>query len=178
MSSTVMTMKDLSESNLIKPGDYTAVVTKVELKPSKSKPGQDNINLTLDVILDSGRTVKVWDMLPSLSAKVAWRYAQYIQAMRITIDPTLSISTSTFFDLLTKNIDDATMFNVRVDIENSPGYAPKNRVVNLKPLSENTSVAAIIKQQRHDTDTDAPAQPSKFSSTGEQSAPSEDRQIA
>jgi len=180
-----MNITEMQDRLLITPGDYCATIYKVELRPSKSKPGLFNISVVLDITLDSGRTAKVFDLLPPLhndtdctlvNDGVVWRYAHYLKACDMQLDSDATITTRMFSLELEKALNSGVVFTVSVGKEVSKDYGARNKVTGVKPLSE--AVQAVIKSQRHDSDTDAPAQPSALSNVGEQSDPSEDAQLS
>lgn len=170
-----MNLTEMQESLLVTPGTYGVNLSKVELRPSKSQPGKSNISVTLEVHLDSGRTARVWDTLPPLTEAIAWRYAQYLKAFNLTINPTEEITTQLFQRALVAALDADVMALADIGTEQQKGYAPRNKVSRLVPMTDD--IQSVLRTGRHDTDTDAPAQPSRLSSTGEQSSPAEDRNL-
>ena len=170
-----MLLTEMQESVLIKPGSYAATLQKIELRPSKSKPGNFNINLTLAVVLDDSRVMFAWDTLPEPSPSVAWRYMLYIKALGMDLPSDLKITSATFKDELVKLLDKDIVFGVDIGVDHQKGYAPRNKVSKVLPLND-VEFQSVIKSQRHNSDTDAPAQPSRFSSTGEQASPTESAQ--
>lgn len=170
-----MKLFDMQKTMLVTDGDYGATLSKVELRDSKSKPGAKNISLTWDVVLDSGRVVKVFDLLPALTEKIAWRYGMLIKALDLNIDATADITTESFFNDLKQAVKANTPCIVRVGMEHQQPYPPRNKVVAVRTL--NDGVVSMVKADRHDSDTDAPAQPSRNSAVGEQAPMSEDPQI-
>ena len=180
-----MNLTEMQDRLLITAGDYCATISKVELRPSKSKPGLSNISVVLDITLDSGRTAKVFDLLPPLHNDVAntlvndgvvWRYASYLKACDMQLAADANITTRMFSLELEKALHSGVVFTVSVGKEVSKEWGARNKVTGVKPLSE--AVQSVIKSQRHDSDTDAPAQPSALSNVGEQSDASEDAQLS
>lgn len=169
-----MNLTEMQQSLLVTPGTYGAKLSKVELRPSKSQPGKSNISVTLDVFLDSGRTARVWDTLPPLTENIAWRYAQYFKSFNLRIAADEEISTPLFQRALVTALDEDAMVLIDVGVEQQKGYAPRNKVTRIQPMTDD--IQAVLRLERHDSDTDAPAQPSRLSSTGEQSSADEDRQ--
>lgn len=108
-----MKLFDMQKTMLVTDGDYGATLAKVELRDSKSKPGAKNISLTWDVVLDSGRVVKVFDLLPALTEKIAWRYGMLIKALDLNIDATADITTESFFNDLKQAVKANTPCIVR-----------------------------------------------------------------
>jgi hypothetical protein len=168
-------MTEIQDSTLIKPGTYAATLQKVQIRPSKSKPGQNNLNLTLAVVLDDGRVMFAWDTLPEPTPAIAWRYLQYMKALNLNLPSDFNVTPDSFKDKLVEVLNNDIVFGVDIGVEQQKGYAPRNKVSKVMPLND-VDFQSVLKAQRHDTDTDAPAQPSRFSSTGEQSHPSESAQ--
>jgi hypothetical protein len=180
-----MNLTEMQDRLLITAGDYCATLAKVELRPSKSKPGLQNIAISLDITLDSGRTAKVFDLLPPMhndtdctlvNDGVLWRYASYLKACDMQFDSNANLNTRMFCLELERALNTGVVFTASVSKEVSKEWGSRNKVSGVKPLSE--AVQSVIKSQRHDSDTDAPAQPSALSNVGEQSDPSEDAQLS
>ena len=177
-----MKLVDAQKTLLIVPGTYPAML-RTDSAPAVCQPGKKdatatNINVTLDVILDSGRTVRVWDLLPDIdkNPKVFFRYEQYINALGLELPADFDLTARSFAAELNKVSKEAICFQVNITIEESVGYAPRNAIKSLKPADLST-IQHVARAERHDSDTDAAAQPSKLSAHDQQSAASEDRQL-
>ena len=173
-----MKLVDAQKTLLIVPGNYPAMLTLATCKAGKKDPTATNINVELDVILDSGRTVKLWDLLPDIekNPKVFFRYEQYINALGLTLAPDFDLTARSFAAELNKASSEGVCFQITVAIEESVGYAPRNAIKSLKPADMDL-IQHVARAQRHDSATDAAAQPSKFSINDQQSSPDEDRQL-
>jgi hypothetical protein len=173
-----MKLADAQKTLLVVPGNYPAMLTLATCQPGKKDPSATNINVTLEVILDSGRTVRMWDLLPDIekNPKVFFRYEQYINALALTLAPDFDLTPRTFAAELNKASNEGICFQVAVTIEESVGYAPRNAIKSLKPADMDL-IQHVARAQRHDSDTDAAAQPSKLSINDQQSPASEDRQL-
>lgn len=170
-----MILSEIQDATLIKPGSYAATLHKLQLRPSKSKPGAKNLNLTLAVVLDDGRIMFAWDTLPEPTPAIAWRYLQYIKALNLDLPSDFVVTPESFCTKLLDVLNSDVVFGVDIGVEQQKGYAPRNKVSKVVPMND-VEFQSVIKAQRHNSDTDAPAQPSRFSSTGEQSSPSESSQ--
>ena len=173
-----MKLADAQKTLLIVPGTYPAMLTLATCQPGKKDPSATNINVTLDLILDSGRTARVWDLLPDIdkNPKVFFRYEQYIKALSLSLPADFDLTPRTFAAELNKASNEGICFMVDITIEESTGYAPRNAVKSLK-AADMDMIQQVARAQRHDSTTDSAAQPSKFSNADQQSSADEDRQL-
>lgn len=171
-----MKLLDARKSVLLQTGTYPACVQQATVAPGKKDPSSFNINITLGVITDTGRTVKVWDLLPDLDKNPAvfFRYEQYIQALGLELEPDFELNSRSFAALLNSNTADKWI-QISLTINDGGGtYPPKNEVKKIEELEHD--LVQLLKAERANTDTDAPAQPSIHSSIGAQSPDDEDPQ--
>lgn len=173
-----MKLADAQKTLLVVPGDYAATINQSQCAPGKKDPSATNINVTLDLFLDSGRNVRLWDLLPDIekNPRVFFRYDQYIKALDLTLPPDFDLTARSFSAELNKAANESLCFQVTVAIEESPVYGPRNVIKAIRPLDLDM-IQHVARTQRHDSDTDAPAQPSALSAVGAQSSPEEDRQL-
>jgi hypothetical protein len=165
-------------SLVITPGTYPATIGLAQCAPGKKDPSATNINITLDVILPSGRTVKTWDLLPDIdkNPKVFFRYDQYCKALGLDLDPDFDLNSRSFAAELNKASNEAIGITVTLGVEESPGYAPRNVVKRVDAMDINM-IQHVARAQRHNSDTDGAAQPSANCAVGSQSPASEDRNL-
>ena len=173
-----MKLVDAQKTLLIVPGTYPAMLTLATCQPGKKDPSATNINVTLDAILDSGRTARLWDLLPDIdkNPKVFFRYEQYIKALSLSLPADFDLTARSFAAELNKAANEGICFMIEVTIEESAGYAPRNGIKYLK-AADMDMIQQVARAQRHDSDTDSAAQPSKFSNADQQSSADEDRQL-
>lgn len=173
-----MKLVDAQKTLLIAPGTYPATIFRSQCAPGKKDSSATNINVTLDVILPSGRTARVWDTLPDIdkNPKVFFRYDQYIQALGLTLSPDFDLTSRSFSAELNKASNEALGMQVTIGIEESPGYPARNSVKRIEPMSLDM-IQHLARAERHDSDTDAPAQPSANCAVGSQAPASEDADI-
>jgi hypothetical protein len=173
-----MKITEARKSLLIVPGTYPAVLNLAQCAPGKKDPSATNINVTIDLVLDSGRNARIWDLLPDIdkNPKVFFRYDQYIQALQMDLPADFDLTARSFAAELNKAVKDSILFKVTVAIEEQPGYAPRNVVRKIEAVDLDT-IQHVARMERHDSDTDAPAQPSTNCAVGSQAPASEDAQL-
>lgn len=173
-----MKLADAQRTLCITPGTYPATISQAQCAPGKKDSSATNINVTFDVILDSGRTVKVWDLLPDVekNPNVFFRYDQYIQALGLELPADFDLNSRSFSAELNKAVNDSIGLKLTLVIEQSPGYPARNVVKRIEAMDIDM-LQHVTRAQRHDSDTDSPAQPSANSAVGAQAPVSEDAQI-
>lgn len=173
-----MKLADAQKTLLIVPGTYPAMLNIATCQPGKKDPSATNINVTLDIILDSGRTTRLWDLLPDIdkNPKVFFRYDQYIKALALSLPADFDLTARSFAAELNKASSEGICFMVDVTIDESAVYGSRNAIKSIKP-ADMDMIQHVARAQRHDSDTDAPAQPSRLSAVGAQSSADEDRQL-
>jgi hypothetical protein len=173
-----MKLFEAQRSLLVTPGTYPATINLAQCAPGKKDPSSTNINITLDLILPSGRTARVWDLLPDIdkNPKVFFRYDQYIQALDLELPADFDLTARSFAAELNKAANDAIGIKVTVSIEESPGYPSRNAVKRVEAMDIDM-IQHVARAQRHDSDTDGAAQPSANCAVGSQAPASEDQNL-
>lgn len=173
-----MKLANAQKTLLIAPGDYPATLALAVCAPGKKDASATNINVTFDVVLPSGRTVKTWDLLPDIdkNPKVFFRYDQYIQALGLTLSPDFDLTSRSFAAELNKAVNDSIGVTLTIGIEESPQYGPRNVIKRITSMSLDM-IQHVARMERHDSDTDSPAQPSANSAVGAQAPASEDADL-
>jgi len=173
-----MKLANAQKTLLITPGDYPATLALAVCAPGKKDSSSTNINVTFDVVLQSGRTVKTWDLLPDIdkNPRVFFRYDQYIQALGLTLSPDFDLTSRSFAAELNKAVNEQVGVTLTIAIEESPQYGPRNVIKRISAMSLDM-IQHVARLERHDSETDAPAQPSAKSAVGAQSSPDEDPEL-
>ena len=105
-------------------GDYTVEIEKVENRTAKS--GNEMLSLTFNVMEGEYEGRKIFDLYV-LTEKALWKLKDLLVAV--------GVDTEGMVDL---DIDDLVgeVFVANVEIQESPGYDPQNRIKRHKPLGE------------------------------------------
>ena len=105
-------------------GDYVVEIEKVENRTAKS--GNEMLSLTFNVVEGEYEGRKIFDLYV-LTEKALWKLKDLLVAV--------GVDTEGMVDL---DVDDLVgeVFTATVEIQESPGYDPQNRIKRHKPLDE------------------------------------------
>lgn len=105
-------------------GDYVVEVEKVENRTAKS--GNEMLSLTFNVMEGEYEGRKIFDLYV-LTEKALWKLKDLLVAV--------GVDTEGMVDL---DVDDLVgeVFAAKIEIQESPGYDPQNRIKQHKPLGE------------------------------------------
>lgn len=121
-------------------GDYHGKIVAVEKKPAKSGNGNEYLNVTF-IVTDGVRKVTVWEVLNLWNTKD--------KAVEMAVETLTAITTAVHGEgHRLKDSDELVgmQMGVRAEIDDSPGYAIKNKLTGFWALTPN--VLARLKAQK------------------------------